>query len=106
MIGNDVWVGTGATILSGVTIGDGAVIAAKAVVTKNVPAYGIAAGNPARIVKTRFSQEVIEGLKEICWWDWPLEKIETEFPALLSADVDAFVKKHRPAARGSAREEP
>ncbi|MEM9529261.1 MAG: CatB-related O-acetyltransferase, partial [Bacteroidota bacterium] len=74
-IGNDVWIGYGATIMPGVTVGDGAIIATKAVVTKNVPAYSIVGGNPAREIRKRFSPEIIEQLLVLKWWDWPLEKI-------------------------------
>lgn len=75
VIGNDVWVGRCATILDGVVIGNGAVIAANSVVTKNVPPYAIVAGNPAKIVKYRFSKEVIHKLNTIKWWYWEKEKI-------------------------------
>lgn len=74
-IGNDVWIGYGATLMSGVTIGDGAIIAAKTVVTKNVGDYEIWGGNPAKLIKVRFSKHDIEKLKEIEWWNWSLEKI-------------------------------
>ena len=75
-IGNDVWIGAHAVILSGVNIGDGTIVAANAVVSKNVPAYSIVAGNPATVIKYRFDPEIIAGLKKIKWWDWPLEKIK------------------------------
>ncbi len=75
LIENDVWIGHGATILSGVTIHDGAVVAACSVVTKDVPPYAIVGGNPAKIIKYRFPEEQIERLETIRWWDWPDEKI-------------------------------
>jgi acetyltransferase-like isoleucine patch superfamily enzyme len=74
-IGNDVWVGRGATILSGVKIGDGAVIGAEAVVTRDVPAYAVVAGNPAKIIKHRFQPETVQKLLELKWWDWEIDKI-------------------------------
>jgi acetyltransferase-like isoleucine patch superfamily enzyme len=74
-IGNDVWIGGKAMILSGVTIGDGAVVAAGAVVTRDVPPYAIVGGAPARVLKYRFTPEVIEKLQRIKWWEWPIEKI-------------------------------
>lgn len=75
-IGNDVWIGTGSTILTGVKIGDGAVIAANAVVTNDVPAYAIVGGTPAQILKYRFSTDIINKLLEIKWWDWDIDKIK------------------------------
>ncbi len=73
VIGNDVWIGNDALILSGVTIGDGAVVAARTVVTNDVPAYSIVAGNPGRVVRTRFSEAEREQLVALRWWDWPEE---------------------------------
>lgn len=75
-IGNDVWIGAGANIINGVTIGDGAVIGASAVVTKDVPPYSIVTGVPAKCHKIRFSDEIISLLERIKWWDWPEEKIK------------------------------
>ena len=74
-VGNDVWIGYGATIMPGITIGDGAIIATKSVVTKNVEPYAIVGGNPAKEIRKRFSEEEIKELLEIKWWDWPIEKI-------------------------------
>jgi acetyltransferase-like isoleucine patch superfamily enzyme len=90
-IGNDVWIGSRAIILSGVSIGDGAVIGAGAVVTRDVPAYAVAAGNPAAVLRLRFTPEIVARLLEICWWDWPDEKIR-RFEPLLYGDMDAFLK--------------
>lgn len=86
-IGHDVWVGLDAVILSGVTVGDGAVIAAKAVVTKDVPPYAIAAGNPARIVKYRFDEDTIQMLLEVQWWHWPEEKIRRHIHIITGTDI-------------------
>ena len=87
-IGNDVWIGYGATILSGVTIGDGAVVGTHAIVTKDVPPYAIVAGNPARIVKYRFEQDVIDKFMEMKWWDWDYEHIYEAIPLLQSGEID------------------
>lgn len=86
-IGNDVWIGYGATILSGVTIGDGAVMAARAVVTKDVDPYAIVAGNPARLVRKRFDDGTIHKLMEIRWWDWPIDKIRANMATILGTDI-------------------
>jgi len=74
-IGNDVWIGAHCVILSGVTIGDGAVIAANSVVTKDIPPFAIAGGIPAKVLKYRFSEERIAEISAMKWWDWPIEKI-------------------------------
>lgn len=91
MIKNDVWICQNAIILSGVTIGNGAIIGAGSVVTKDVPPYGIVAGNPARLVGFRFSEEQISKLEDIAWWDWNIEKIKEQLPSLLSSDIDYFI---------------
>ena len=75
LIGNDVWIGTGVTILGGVRIGDGAVIAAGSVVVKDVPPYAIVGGNPAKVIKYRFSEDVISALRRIAWWNWDSQTI-------------------------------
>lgn len=92
IIGSDVWIGNGATIMSGVKIGDGAVIGAKAVVAKDVPAYAIAVGNPARVVKYRFTSEQIQKLLDIKWWEWPEDQILASMPFLLNSDIDLFIQ--------------
>ena len=88
VIGNDVWIGQNVTVMPGVHIGDGAVIAANAVVAKDVPPYHIAGGNPCKIIKKRFSDELIEYLLELKWWDWPPEKIFRNLDALCSSDLE------------------
>jgi acetyltransferase-like isoleucine patch superfamily enzyme len=87
IIGNDVWIGMNAIILSGVHIGDGAVIGAGAVVTKDVCPYAVVAGNPAKVISYRFLPEVIEKLLLVKWWDWSLEKIKANRHLLLSGHV-------------------
>ena len=82
IIGNDVWICYGATILSGVKIGHGAVIGARAVVTKDVEPYAVVAGNPAREIKKRFTPKQIQKLLDIAWWDWPEEKIRENIKML------------------------
>lgn len=90
IIGNDVWMGHSVIILPGVTIGDGAVLAAGTVVTKDVKDYEIVGGNPARHIKYRFSEEQIRILKETEWWNWPIDKIKKNVPILSSPDVNAL----------------
>ena len=92
IIGNDVWIGSDTTIMSGVTIGDGAVIANNSHVTKNVEPYSIVGGNPAKLIKYRFSPEQIEKLLEIKWWNWDDEKINRFTPLLCNENIDDFIK--------------
>ncbi|MBD2035556.1 CatB-related O-acetyltransferase [Leptolyngbya sp. FACHB-321] len=89
-IGNDVWIAQEAVILSGVKIGDGAVIGARAVVAKDVPPYSIVVGNPARVIRHRFDKEIIQKLLEIKWWNWDDAQIEEFLPKLLSDNPVAF----------------
>lgn len=88
IIGNDVWIGYEAIILSGVTIGDGAIIGARAVVTKDVPPYTIVGGIPAKPIKKRFSDETISLLLKIKWWDWPKERILKNISAIKSGLIE------------------
>ena len=92
IIGNDVWIGYGALILSGVKIGDGAVVGARAIVAKDVPPYAIVVGNPAKIIKYRFGPQQIKKLLAIAWWDWPEEEIIKAMPYLLNDDIRHFIK--------------
>jgi virginiamycin A acetyltransferase len=92
VIGNDVLVLYNATILSGVKIGDGAIVGACSVVAKDVPPYAIVAGNPAKIIKYRFSEEQIKALLRIRWWDWSDQEIK-EFEEYFFAGVDIFIEK-------------
>ena len=88
VIGNDVWIGYEAIILAGVTIGDGAIIGARAVVTEDVPAYTIVGGVPAKPIRKRFSEEIISKLLESKWWDWPREKITQNIDAIQSGRIE------------------
>jgi len=92
-VGNDVWIGYGATILDGVTIGDGAVIGARSVVTKDVKPYTIVGGNPARLIRKRFSDKVIKTLLKIRWWDWDDRKIRDNIRYINSTDVSGFIRR-------------
>lgn len=100
LIGSDVWIGAAALISSGVTIGDGAVVGAGAVVTRDVAPYAVVAGNPARVVKFRFDEEVIERLLALRWWDWSAVQIERAMPEMLSSDIASFLLR---AERGDYR---
>ncbi len=91
IIGNDVWIGYEAVIMSGVTIGDGAIIGARSVVTKDIPPYTIVGGVPARQIRRRFSEETIAALLELKWWNWPTEKIARKIEAIKNGDMKALV---------------
>jgi virginiamycin A acetyltransferase len=90
VVGNDVWIGYGATIMPGVRIGDGAIIAAAAVVTKDVPPYAIVGGNPGTTLRYRFDEGTIARLLQIRWWDWDLAKVTRNVAALCSGDLAAL----------------
>jgi chloramphenicol O-acetyltransferase type B len=83
-IGNDVWIGNASVLLSGVTIGDGAVIGARAVVSRDVNPYAVVVGNPAREVKRRFDEATVKHLLDLRWWDWPEDKLRASLPMLLA----------------------
>lgn len=91
VIGNDVWIGYEAVIMAGVTIGDGAIIGARAVVTKDVPPYTIVGGVPAREIRRRFSDDVIARLQELKWWDWPAEQIQRNIKNIQSGRLDLLL---------------
>ncbi|MCP4914384.1 MAG: CatB-related O-acetyltransferase [Oligoflexia bacterium] len=87
VVGNDVWIGEGTTILPGITIGDGAVVGAASVVTKSIEPYSIYAGNPAKFIRKRFSEEKIELLQKVQWWNWSYEKIKKN-NSFFEMDID------------------
>lgn len=91
-IGNDVWIGYNATIMSGVTVGDGAIIAANSTVVKDVEPYSIVGGNPAIEIRKRFSEDKIAKLLEIRWWDWEIEKITKNVQNLTGNDMDKIIE--------------
>ncbi|MFK7049973.1 Virginiamycin A acetyltransferase [Flavobacterium columnare] len=88
IIGNDVWIGHNATIMAGVKIGDGAIIATNATVTKDVPPYSIVGGNPSQLIRKRFSEEKIQELLHLAWWDWDIEKITANVQLLTSNNIE------------------
>jgi virginiamycin A acetyltransferase len=90
VVGDDVWIGMEATVMPGVTIGPGAIVAAKSVVTRDVPAYAVVAGNPARVVRRRFPDDVVDALVEIAWWNWPVERVTRHLKAIMGADLSAL----------------
>ncbi len=95
-IGNDVWIGRGARVRSGVKIGDGAVVGGYALVTRDVRPYAVVVGVPAREIRRRFSDEQVDALLRIGWWEWPMDAIERCVPQLCSDNVDAFIGEHLP----------
>ncbi|MEM8552417.1 MAG: DapH/DapD/GlmU-related protein [Pseudomonadota bacterium] len=97
-IGNDVWLGHGAIVLPGVTIGDGAVVGAGAVVSRPVPAYQIAVGAPARVVKARFPDEIADRMVALAWWDWPHETLKRALADFRALDAEAFLDRYEGAS--------
>jgi chloramphenicol O-acetyltransferase type B len=87
VIGNDVWIGSEAVIMPGITIGDGAVIGTRALVTKDVEPYAIVGGNPAKTIRKRFDDDSIELLLEMKWWDWPADRLKAAMPLMTSGNV-------------------
>ena len=92
IIGNDVWIGNSATFMQGVKIGHGAIIGTNSLVTKDVEPYSIVGGNPARLIRKRFDDEIIDFLLKLAWWDWPIEKITDNLEAIITGDFDALRK--------------
>ncbi|EAZ93123.1 CatB-related O-acetyltransferase [Crocosphaera chwakensis] len=97
VIGNDVWLGYNASIMPGVNIGDGAIIATNSVVTKDVKPYTIVGGNPAKLIRQRFSDEVTNLLLQLQWWNWPIERITKNIPILCSNNLEELrkLKNHK-----------
>jgi virginiamycin A acetyltransferase len=88
VVGHDVWIGRGAVIMPGVTIGSGAIVASASVVTKDVPPYAIVGGNPAHVIRMRFDEATVAALLEIAWWDWNAEKIGRHRHAIRGVDLE------------------
>lgn len=101
-LGHDVWIGHGAVVLPGRSIGTGAVVAAGAIVTKDVPAYTIVAGNPARAIKPRFPREIAERLIRLAWWDWSHEALRAALPDFRQLEIGKFLEKYEAALDGAA----
>lgn len=92
VIGNDVWIGYEATLMPGVKIGDGAIIAAKSVVTSDVEPYAVVGGNPARLIRKRFDEHTVAELMEIKWWDWEREKVARNVTAICGSNIELLRK--------------
>ncbi|HEX2223029.1 MAG TPA: Vat family streptogramin A O-acetyltransferase [Thermoanaerobaculia bacterium] len=90
VIGNDVWIGYDALIMPGVRIGDGAIVASRSVVVSDLPPYSVAGGNPAKVLRRRFDDAVIEDLLRIAWWDWDADKITRNLERIVAGDVEAL----------------
>jgi len=99
-VGNDVWIGHGVTVLSGVAIGDGAVVASGSVVTSDIPPYSIYGGNPSRLIRTRFSSEIVEALLRISWWNWDESRIKENIK-LISGPPELFIRSAMELGDGS-----
>lgn len=91
IVGNDVWVGYNSTVMPGITIGHGAIVASKSVVTKDIPPYSIAGGNPAKMIRLRFDEYTIGRLLEVAWWDWPIEKITNNLQKIINCDLPGLI---------------
>ncbi len=90
VVGNDVWIGHDAAIMPGVQTGAGAIVAARSLVARDVPPYTVVGGNPAKVIRMRFSDEIISALLDIAWWDWPVEKIEANLAFFENGDLAAL----------------
>jgi phosphonate metabolism protein (transferase hexapeptide repeat family) len=99
-IGHDVWIGHGAIVLPDRSIGAGAVVAAGAIVTKDVAAYPIVAGNPARVIKRRFPEAVADRLARLAWWDWSHDMLHAALPEFRKLPIEGFLDKYESATSG------
>lgn len=90
VVGHDVWIGYEALIMPGVTIGSGAIVSSRSVVTRDVAPYTVVGGNPAKPIRSRFPDDVVRRLLEIAWWDWPVDRITRHLDAIVAGDVDAL----------------
>lgn len=95
-LGHDVWLGHGVIVLPGVSIGTGAAIGAGAVVTKDVPPFAVAVGNPARVIRFRFPEEIRAALLRIAWWDWPRERLSAALEEIRTLSAEEFCRRHLP----------
>ncbi|PSW16972.1 chloramphenicol acetyltransferase [Photobacterium sanctipauli] len=97
-VGNDVWFGYDVTVMPGVKIGNGAIIGSKAVVASDVPPYAIVAGNPAKVIRTRYSEEEVKILEQLAWWDWPIDHVQAVIPVLVKGQIQelhAYAQQHQ-----------
>jgi virginiamycin A acetyltransferase len=92
VVGNDVWIGYDAMVMPGVRIGDGAIVATRSVVASDVPAYAIVAGNPAKVIRRRFPDEIVAELLDIAWWNWSAADVSGNLEHIMSADIEALRK--------------
>jgi len=92
-VGHDVWIGHGAVIMPGVSVGNGAVIGANSVVTRDVAPYQIVAGGPAKIIRRRFSEPIAQRIERLQWWDWPLEQLFEAIPDMQNLSIEAFLER-------------
>lgn len=94
IIGSDCWVGENSLIMGGVTIHSGSIVGARSIVTKNIPPYEVWAGSPAKFIRKRFTDEQIEKLLEITWWNWELSKVIENTHLIMSENIDEFIARH------------